>query len=196
VSASVVVPSKPAIVLNPAAAIILTQPLSATATARIEYTVDLASTAGGYSNHLYIYYDVLKGARWVEERFEVPLEPIDKDTTYSLDRPIYDQLNPPSLSKRTTIQFRAGYLINIIKKLTKVDYKDTHLIYKWIVLTVLQTDKNLFGYYKSVRGYQDPLSIRLDQPLYSKIEGGVGMVGAYSLDSLTFVLPEVFGGNR
>jgi hypothetical protein len=182
--------------LNPAAVFTLNQPLSAAPTALVQYTIDLGSTAGGYTSHLYVYYDVLKGQRWVEERFEVPLEPTNKDTTYSLDRPIYDPLNASSISKRTTIQFRAGYLITIIKKLTKVDYKDTHLIYKWIVLTVLQTDKNLFGYYKSVRGYQDPLSIRLDQPLYSKIDGGVGMVGAYSLDSLTFVLPEVFGGNR
>ena len=194
--ATVTMPAKSTIVLNAVSVPVLTQPLSATPDGKIEFTVDLSSTAGGYTNHLYIYYDVLKGSRWVEERFEIPLEPIPRDTSYSLDRPVYDQLNPTSLSKRVTVQFKAGYLQKIIKKLTTVQYADTHLIYKWIVLTVLQTDKNLFAYYKSVRGYQDPLSIRLDQPLYSKIDGGVGLVGAYALDSLTFVLPEVYGGNR
>jgi hypothetical protein len=194
--ASVTVPAKPIIGLSSISTPMLAQPLSADKDSRIEYTVDLAGTAGGYTSHLYIYYDVLKGNKWVEERFEVPLEPQTLDTTYSLERPTYDQLNPTSLSKRVTVRFRAGYLQKIIKKLTLVQYADTHLIFKWIVLTVLQTDRNLFAYYKSVRGYQDPLSIRLDQPLYSKIDGGVGLVGAYALDSLTFVLPEVFGGNR
>jgi hypothetical protein len=194
--ATVTVPAKPNIGLSSISSPLLTQPLTAVPDRIIEFTVDLAGTAGGHSSHLYIYYDVLKGLRWTEERFEVPLEPANRDTSYSLDRPIYDQLNPASVSKRVTVQFRVGYLQNIIKKLTTKQYVDTHLIYKWIVLTVLQTDKNLFTYYKSVRGYQDPLTIRLDQPLYSKIDGGVGLVGAYSLDSLTFVLPEFYAGNR
>ena len=194
--ATVTVPAKPTIGLASTSVSMLAQPLSAAPDGTIEFTVDLSSTTGGYTNHLYIYYDVLKGSRWVEERFEIPLEPIPRDTSYSLDQPIYDQLNPTSLSKRVTVQFKAGYFQKIIKKLTTIQYVNTHLIYKWIVLTVLQTDRNLFAYYKSVRGYQDPFSIRLDQPLYSKIDRGVGLVGAYALDSLTFVLSEDFGGNR
>jgi hypothetical protein len=193
---SVVIPAKAAITLASPAYAILETPLTATPEWVIPYTVNVGEGAGGYTSHLYIYYDVLKGSAWVEERVEVPLEPLNKDTTYSLDQPIYDELHQVTITKRATVQFRAGYLQTIIKRLTKVQYVNTHLIYKWIVLTVLQTDKNLFNYYKSVRGYQDPLSIRLDQPLYSRIDGGVGMVGAYTLDSLTVVLPEVFGGNR
>jgi hypothetical protein len=170
--------------------------LSRRSTELIQYTVDLSGTAGGFVGHLYIYYDVLKGPSWVEERVEIPVSTMDPDTSYSVDRPEYAQLAPLPLSRRVEMQFKVGYLATIIKHLTKVQYVDTHLIYKWIVLTVLQTDRNLFGYYKSIRGYQDPLSIRLDQPLYTKIDGGVGMVGGYSLDSLTFVLPESFSGNR
>ena len=195
-SGSVTVPAKPSIVMDPASWVRLSDPMTRDAKEEIDFTVDLSSFSKGYLYHMFICYDVLKNARWQEERYEVPLTPINIDTTYSLDWPEYTQLTQTPLTNRIVVQFKVGYLQSIIKLLTKFRYVDTHIIYKWIVLDVLQTDKNLFGYYKALRTYQDPISIRLDEPLYSKIDGGIGLVGAYSLDSLTFVLPENFNGNR
>jgi hypothetical protein len=192
-SASVSVPAKSTIVLDDASWIRLSDPITRKPEESIQFNVDLSPIAKGYA---YIYYDVLKNARWQEERFELPLTPSPEDTSYSLGSPEYFPLTQSPQSNKAFVQFKVGYLQTIIKKLTKVQYSDTHLIYKWIVLVVLQADQNLFGYYKSLRTYQDPLSIRLDQPLYSKIDGGIGLVGAYTLDSLTFVLPENFNGNR
>jgi hypothetical protein len=40
--------------------------------------------------------------------------------------------------------------------------------------------------------YGDPHSIRLDEPVYSGVTGGVGVMGAYTLDSLVHILPENF----
>ncbi len=203
-SATFTVPTKPTITMDPASYVILSNPLSAAATSMAQFTVVLSSYARGYSGHLYIYYDVLKGSRWVEERVEVPYSSsvkdttfnIDQDTTYNLEGAQYQDLTVAPQSNKVVLQFTAGYLSTIVKHLTKIEYVNTHLIYKWIVLVVLQADQNLFGYFKSIRGYQDPLSIRLDQPMYSSINGAVGMVGSYSLDSLTYVLPEKFNGNR
>jgi hypothetical protein len=195
-SASASIPTKPTIVLDPASWIRLSEPLTRLETEDIQFTVDLSSISKGYMYHLYIYYDVIKDGRWQEERVEIPLPPQIPDTSYTFDRAEYSQLAQTPQSNKIFVQFKEGYLIKAIKTLTKVKYVNTHLIYKWIVLTVLQADQNLFGYYKSLRVYQDPLSIRLDQPLYSRIDGGVGLVGAYSLDSLTFVLPENYNGNR
>jgi hypothetical protein len=195
-SSSASIPTKPLIELDPASWVRMTDPITRKETEDIQFNVELSSIAKGYTYHMYMYYDVLKNARWVEERYEIPLTPTDIDTSYSLDRPEYFQLTQSPLTNKLFLQFKVGYLQSVIKKLTKVQYVNTHLIYKFIVLVVLQTDQNLFGYYKSLRTYQDPLSIRLDQPLYSKIDGGIGLVGAYSLDSLTFVLPENFNGNR
>jgi hypothetical protein len=195
-TASVSVPTKPTIALEGASFTRLTDPISRMPDEPIQFNVDLSTIAKGYAYHMYICYDVLKNARWQEERFEIPLTPIDPDTSYSLERPEYFPLTQTPQTNRVFVQFKVGYLQTIIKKLTKVQYADTHLIYKWIVLVVLQADQNLFSYYRSLKTYQDPLSIRLDQPLYSKIEGGIGLVGAYTLDSLTFVLPENFNGNR
>jgi hypothetical protein len=195
-SASASIPTKPTIVLDAASWFRLSEPLTRLETEDIQFYVDLSPISKGYMYHLYVYYDVIKDARWQEERVEIPLPPQIPDTSYNFDRAEYSQLTQSPQSNKIFVQFKVGYLIKAIKTLTKVKYVNTHLIYKWIVLTVLQADQNLFGYYKSLRVYQDPLSIRLDQPLYSKIDGGVGLVGAYSLDSLTFVLPENFNGNR
>lgn len=56
--------------------------------------------------------------------------------------------------------------------------------------------EHLFHYYSSTHADQDPHSIRLDQPLVSTLSGALGMVGAYSLDSLVTLLPERCSGDR
>jgi hypothetical protein len=84
----------------------------------------------------------------------------------------------------------------MIKQLTTVRYASNKIIYKWVVFDVLQADQNLYDYYASVQEYRDPRSIRLDEPMYSRVNGGLGFAGAYTLDSLLYVLPENFPGNR
>lgn len=195
-SASAVIPARPLIALADASVPILMEPFKYAETSVVQYAVDLSSYARGYSSHLYIYYDVLKGPRWVEERAEVPVSSSIWDTTYSLQWAQYAELAVCPESNRVTLQFANGYLKTVIYQVRWRQYVDTHLIFKWIVLVVLQADQNLFGYYQSIRGYQDPQSIRLDEPQYSKINGGIGVVGAYALDSLVFVLPERFVANQ
>jgi hypothetical protein len=75
-------------------------------------------------------------------------------------------------------------------------YKSTRLIFKWATLVLLQADENLYDYYSVVHASRDPFSIRLDEPMISTVSGGLGLVGAYSLDSLVNILPENFWGNR
>jgi hypothetical protein len=144
---------------------------------------------------LTITYDVLKGTDWVEETVELPVATADT-TAYSLNHPIYSQVVPSPATRQLDVTYLNGFLQNIIKDVTTVKYKNNRLVYKWIVFTVLQFERNLYNYYKAVREYRDPRSIRLDRPLYSEIDGGIGFVGAYSADSLVYLLPTNFGGNR
>lgn len=195
-AASVVIPDKPLLGFSLSSLALLDDPLQKDSSTTIQCSVQLSNLAKGYYARLYIYYDVLKGSRWVEERMEVPISAYEYPKTYNLRLPVYPQLSSTPQSSNVAPQFRTGYLQNIIMKLTADQYKDTHLIYKWVVLVVFQADESLFKYYRSIQGYRDPLSIRLDEPFYSTIQGGVGMVGSYTLDSLTHLLPEKFNGNR
>jgi hypothetical protein len=195
-SGSTVVPGVASITLADASVPILTDPLKFGKAAAVEYNVVFSTSARAYTTQLYIYYDVLKGSRWMEERTEVPSSSSIWDTTYSLQWAQYPALVVCPDSRKATVDYANGFVKTIITDIGSSQYPDTHVIFKWIVFVVVQTDQNLFGYYKNVRGYRDPQSIRLDQPQYSKIDGGIGLVGAYTLDSLVFVLPEKFDGNQ
>jgi hypothetical protein len=48
---------------------------------------------------------------------------------------------------------------------------------------------NLYQYVQSYEGYSDDYSVRLDQPNYTNIVGGVGIFGAILSDSVNALLP-------
>ena len=53
------------------------------------------------------------------------------------------------------------------------------------ILAVAYTmDDAFYAYYKTVRGFDDPVSVRQDKPNVSNIEGGIGVFGANVADSL------------
>ncbi len=195
VSASVVVPAKPKLSMALGANVILDNPRLRPPDQQILFSAQLSNIAKGYIVRLFVYYDVLKEGEWVEERIEVPITSADS-ASYSLDLPQYPRMTASPNTSQLGIMYRTGYYRGIINRVTFVRYVSNNLIYKWVVLVLLQADKNLFNYYSATHGYQDPWSIRLDEPLYSGVNGGVGMVGAYTLDSLVYVLPEDFFGNR
>jgi hypothetical protein len=194
--ATVTIPTKPLILIPASTWYLLQNPIEGAQDASIDFTVDLSPLCKGHVAHLFVYYDVLKGGEWTEERMEVPVWTYDDPDAYTLTLPVYPQLTATPLSYKIAPQFTNGYLQNIIKLLTTEKYVNTHLIYKWIVLVVVQAEDNLFKYYQTVQRYRDPLSIRLDEPLYSAIDRAIGMVGAYTTDSLIYVLPPNFAGNR
>ena len=195
VSASVVVPAKPKLSMALGANVILDNPRLRPPDLPITFLVQLSDIAKGYIARLFIYYDVLKGSEWVEERIEIPITSADS-TSYSMDLPLYPRMTASTSTSQLGIVYRTGYYRGVIGRLTFTTYATNKIMYKWLVLVLLQAEKNLFSYYSSVHGYQDPWSIRLDEPVYSGVNGGVGIVGAYTLDSLVYPLPENFFGNR
>jgi hypothetical protein len=195
-SATVAVPSEAYLSIpRYSSYVVLSNPLLRSPDEQAVFSLQFSSTAKAYIPHLYIYYDVLKGSQWVEERVEVPTGTAD-EIPYSLNYLIYPKLTLCPQSAQTTVTYKNGFMRKLILKLTADTYESNKIIYKWIVLAVLQVDQNLFNYYNTVHEYQDPRSIRLDQPLYTKLNGGIGFIGAYTLDSLVYVLPADFSGNR
>jgi hypothetical protein len=157
----------------------------------------LSPLAKGYIARLYVYYDVLKGSEWVEERIEMPIGTWNTEPDYyGLDMLYYPQMSASPQSGLFVVSYKNGFLQSIIKQLTTVQYGANKIIYKWVVFVVLQADQNLYSYYASIQEYRDPRSIRLDEPMYSRVTGGLGFAGGCTVDSLMVVLPENFVGNR
>lgn len=136
----------------------------------------------------------MKGSRWIEERVEIPVSSADT-SNYSLDYSRYPELAVTSSTSQVALNYRNGYYRAILNKVN-TQYQSNRLVFKWATFVVMQADKNLFEYYSSSHASLDPHSIRLDEPLVSKVQGGLGVVGAYSLDSLVNLLPGNFLGNR
>ncbi len=192
--ADVLIPGQATIALTSEVVEVLGEPDKHSQDAPIIFTAQVSGDAMAYVARLFLYYDVLKGGAWVEERAEIPVRSADS-SSYSLDFPFYPRLALCPSTGRIGLQYRNGYYKAIINRLNE-QYRTTKLIFKWTTLTVLQADRNLFHYYNSTHPDLDPHSIRLDQPLISTVSGGLGMVGAYSLDSLVTLLPERFWGDR
>ena len=194
---TVVIPGTPILDMAGSTWNVLSNPISRNPRELMEFTAQLSLSAKGYIGRLYIYYDVLKGSEWVEERVELPLGTWNTDPNYyGLDLLYYPGMTASPSTGLINVSFKNGFLQSIIKQRTTVQYKDNKIVYKWVTFVVLQADQNLFSYHMSTQETRDPRSIRLDEPLYSRVNGGLGFVGAYTLDSLLTVLPENFPGNR
>jgi hypothetical protein len=192
--ASVLMPGQSSITLGAGVKDVLQHPEKYSQNTPMLFLLHLSGVSRGYLARLIIYYDVLKGRQWFEERAEIPVTSSDS-SSYSLDVPVYPQLVLKPSGSQIGLTYLNGYykaIINVINS----KYSSNRLIFKWTTLVVLQADANLFDYYRSVHPGMDPFSIRLDEPIVSRLNGGLGVVGAYSLDSLVNILPAKFWGDR
>lgn len=193
ISVSVRVPARPTITMTPLTSLILTSPGSYQDTAEIVYTLSLGAGTKGWIGRLYVYYEVEKSGKKTEERMEVPI-----------------YYTAPSMISSTSIStmVRAGYLnhsatvyLNIQYRRTCVrileqSYPNFPLTFTRAVYELVQCESNLYDYYQTVHAFNDPFSVRLDAPFFTNVDGGVGVIGAYTLDSLVQVLPANFTFNR
>jgi len=70
-------------------------------------------------------------------------------------------------------------------------YGDKSLFFQEALFILTQVETNLYNYYSVVSGFQDEYSIRTDQPDFSNINGGVGLFGGRTTDTLSYSLPAV-----
>jgi len=192
--ATIVIPDKPKITLSPDVVQIIDRPDRYGLNVPIVFIAQLSTLTKGYVARFLLYYDVLKGSEWVEERIEIPISSADS-SNYSLDIPKYPDLTVTPNTSQIGLLYRNGYYKGTLNILNE-RYKNTRVIFKWATLVLLQTDKNLYDYYSTTHASRDPFSIRLDEPMVSKVTGALGVIGAYSLDSTVNILPENFWGNR
>jgi hypothetical protein len=194
-SASVTIPTKPVLDMGAGASAVLDHPMSYASDAPIGCFVLLSGLARGYLGHLYVYFDVLEGFEWQEGRVEIPMRYMSPQNK-SLEYAVYPQLTGKPTRNQASLIFDNEVYRAALSTLAGSRFKGKRLIFKWAVFQLMQLEKNLFNYYFTVHAFRDAHTIRLDEPMYSNISGGYGLVGAYTLDSLVHVLPEDFSFNN
>ncbi len=173
---------------------IIDNPREADPSADIICILSVATTAKGFIGRFFVDYDVLIGNEWMEGRIQIPLAFIDPRAP-DLRYVTYPELRPRTADKMI-ITFQSAVFRASLQSLASGRFKANKLFFNRVVFQLLQTDKNLFNYYNTTHAFRDPQSIRLDEPLFSNISGGFGIVGAYTLDSLVHLLPENFSYNN
>lgn len=140
------------------------------------------------SVQLLIEYFILKGNEWVTESIEVPVW-----ASYNFGTVSY-----PSVYKSYGYaggMYTKNIYINTLKRVGKL-HPGSRIIFGRIVFRFLQVDPNWYNYYETVQKFQDPFSIRLDEPDFTNLSSGYGLFGAIAIDSLQHLYPDGFPYNQ
>ncbi|MBI3579836.1 MAG: DUF4249 family protein [Ignavibacteriales bacterium] len=164
----------------------------------LRLSIGLSSGTRGYQVKFFVDYDVfIKDVGWKAQRIEIP-QTILSGTDLTNMKAVY-----PQLIKRTSIgsgvNTVASYPFNVYTKIVyflRQIYHTDDIKFKQAVLLLIQTESELYNYVNVVNGFFDPKSIRLDQPEYTNIKGGLGLFGGFVVDSTKFDLPSNFGFGR
>lgn len=154
--------------------------------------IGMAPEARGYLPRLLLEYEIVSQGNRVERR-EVPSDLV---TTESQVSPEYPRLQgaPSDRSAGSTsyglYQYRSDAYRYLLQRLYET-YGQADLRFRRAILTVTTVDRHLYTYYFLVNGFFDLYTVRTDEPDYSNVEGGVGFVGSYAVDSLVVTLPAV-----
>jgi hypothetical protein len=115
-------------------------------------------------------WKILSNGDTVRSRLEVPLyiNNISKEWIYS----------SPSRSEATI--FTPDMIADVMEM---NESEDDSVIARRLYVHGYGMDEQFYKYYKVVRGFDDPISVRLDMPDLSFIEGGLGVFGSMTSDS-------------
>jgi hypothetical protein len=145
-------------------------------------------TTKGFSFQLVIEYLVLTAGEWKEESIEVPVWASGN----------FASVGYPSVYM---VHIYAGGVyskdiyVRTLQRVIKL-HLGSKLIFQRIVFRFLQIDQNWYDYYSTARKFQDPFSIRLDEPDFTNLRKGYGLFSAFAVDSLQHLYPEEFPYNR
>ncbi|MGA3245192.1 MAG: DUF4249 family protein [Bacteroidota bacterium] len=161
----------------------------------IPVEVLLSDVTKGYIGRLFVDYSVYRDGESVGERAEVPAR-----FTYSGTKDFrwvtYAQLTRRPTGHTLIQTFDNEIYSAALDDVAFTKYLKDKIVFNRIVFQFLQAEQNLYDYYLVAHVFNDPHSTRLDQPEYSNVAGGDGVIGAYTLDSIAHPLPENFFLNR
>jgi len=165
VTAEVRVPSKPYIDLIP--------PVLSMGKNTVELVAGAISTVAppkGFYFRLWVSGEKNVGGSKTSVRMEVPvrIDRLTNDTIFS----------KPG---RDASQSFSAELIAIMKSRLEDRENATNIR---LVGTGYSMDTFIYGYFQTVRGFDDPVSVRQDRPDVTNVRGGVGVFGAVVPDSL------------
>lgn len=119
---------------------------------------------------LWVVGERTEGGKQVDVRREVPLRFDNETDLFVFTEPTRSNVELFRLSEVVT---------------THADLRNFDSVSgRYLVATGYSLDKFVYSYYKLVRGFDDPVSVRQDQPDVTNIQNGVGIFGSLFADSV------------
>jgi len=129
-----------------------------------------------YFSSLNLSYTIEKDSVLLYRSKEVPLEYISRNGE---SIPVY-----PTYKKFGELNYHFDSVDKFFKSLSEEAGEGGNIIIRDMTLNVVQYDRELARYYSSTNGYLDEHSVRLDQQIYSNINGGIGIFGTYKINTI------------
>jgi hypothetical protein len=160
-------------------------------------SIKLSSQVKAFLVRLYIEYDLFHPETrvWIPHRVEVPFKVNVISKTMELFEYTYPSMTPrqtpensSNLSNvRDSYTFLVSAYQNVVYQI--VSHADSSR-FKQAVCYLIQFDEQLYRYYEEANRFNDKNSIRLDQPDYTNIQGGIGLFASMGIDSVQYPLPK------
>ncbi len=124
---------------------------------------------------LTLYYATDKNGVVKGYKREIPLKYVDVAGT---QKPLY-----PGVTRDKILVYEYSAINKVLLDISEGDNDKYSYVIQDAILEVLVMDKNLGNYYGSTEGFLDDYSVRLDEVVFSNIQGGLGVFGAYLISS-------------
>ncbi|MCX6149499.1 MAG: DUF4249 family protein [Ignavibacteriales bacterium] len=150
-----------------------------------DWTISWDSNDGNlFIPRLRIRYSTIKDSL---EKFyvkEIPLK-------YAKGSNGYYPINPqPTREPHITFEYAA--IDSAMAQISAGDPKKSDYYIKEIDLEIIEFDRPLSNYYTSTNGFMDNYSIRLDESVYSNVDGGIGIFGVSMKNSVIFSVDRLY----
>jgi hypothetical protein len=136
-----------------------------------------------YYTNLVLNYHIENESGNFYDKIEIPIEIIDK-------KQILPGFNYPG---KVRYSFKA--IEAILSKLSEDITEANNIILDNFTLQVVELNEDLSRYYSSISGFLDKYSVRLDEQIYSNINGGIGIFGAYKVTEVKHFIDRNFASS-
>lgn len=150
-----------------------------------------ANNSEGHMVRVFLDYEVVTQSPGVIRSEEIPMT-----ITNYRDCITYDA-SYPRIRRRQNIAGRELWIFpfdNYRRTILKIlkTYEGQMVRFPRVTIVLTQADEHLYKYYSLVGGFRDEFTIRVDEPNYTNIQGGLGVFGSFATDSVSVGLPSNF----
>ena len=163
----------------------------------IEVVANISYLTRGYLVRIFLEYEYLEGSTKVIERRDVPVSILTwSGNGGTITVPTYPSLSrrtssPSATTPNTELVFFENAAYQFAVTSVRSQYGAKSLRFRNAIVALTQAEQNFYNYFKITNAFEDPQSIRTDQPDYTNISGGVGIFGGRTLDSLVVPVPDL-----